>query len=447
MKPTNEHEATLAKALADADALRRQGDLSGARCAVEDLVDSYPDAPAAVYALARIAAAEKKLDDCIALLERAVELAPENLEYLARLAAAFERTRDVDGALDTYAAVLEIEPENVPALMRTGALYAAKHDLDAAARAYQRVVLLRGPAAPALRNKNLPDGLRRQLQLMHDTLSARYRALFDETWQYLTNRYAAADLERIRLAFSMPLAERHRRYAHPAQRPEFLMFPGLAPRGWFEREELPWVPAVESASETVLAEYLALREHDGAFEPYIKGGAGSSAMTPLGTDFSSLADQPSWRSFHLNKAGRIDAHCARCPQTAALMEAMPLAQADDYMPEIFFSVLAPGAHIVPHYGQMNVRLTVHLGLIVPDDCAIRVGDETRTWQPGRVLAFDDSFEHEAFNRADTDRVVLIFEVWHPDLAEAEIDGLQHFFRTRSRWLRQFAAGAPVSKHG
>ena len=90
---------------------------------------------------------------------------------------------------------------------------------------------------------------------------------------------------------------------------------------------------------------------------------------------------------------------------------------------------------------MNFRLTVNLGLIIPDGCGIRVGEETRHWEAGKVLAFDDSFEHEAWNRGDRGRLVLIFEAWHPDIRQAEIDGLQMFFRQRAEWLRRCQPGS------
>ena len=33
--------------------------------------------------------------------------------------------------------------------------------------------------------------------------------------------------------------------------------------------------------------------------------------------------------------------------------------------------------------------------------------------------FDDTIEHEAMNDSDALRVILIFDVWHPDLSAAE----------------------------
>ena len=56
---------------------------------------------------------------------------------------------------------------------------------------------------------------------------------------------------------------------------------------------------------------------------------------------------------------------------------------------------------------------------MPPDCALKVGGEIHEWRTGRVVMFDDTYEHEAWNRSSTTRVVLIFDVWNPHLTEAE----------------------------
>ena len=103
-------------------------------------------------------------------------------------------------------------------------------------------------------------------------------------------------------------------------------------------------------------------------------------------------------------------------------------------PAVFFSELQPNTHIPPHHGATNTRLTVHLPLIVPDGCAFRVGDQTRPWVPGELFIFDDTILHEAWNRSDTRRVVLIFDIWHPMLTALErelvtrtVEGLVEFY--------------------
>ena len=81
--------------------------------------------------------------------------------------------------------------------------------------------------------------------------------------------------------------------------------------------------------------------------------------------------------------------------------------------EVILSVLAPHTHIRPHTASTNLRLTAHLGLLVPpQDCRIRIADEWHTWQVGQMLVFDDSFEHEVVNESDSIRGVLLLRFWH-----------------------------------
>jgi len=104
---------------------------------------------------------------------------------------------------------------------------------------------------------------------------------------------------------------------------------------------------------------------------------------------------------------------------------------------VIFSRLQPQTHIKPHCGPTNLRWTAHLGLVIPinnnnkksmsesdsaeEDCSssspcrIRIGNKWTSWSVGKVLLFDDSFEHEVRNDTNEDRVVLLIRVWHPEL--------------------------------
>jgi aspartyl/asparaginyl beta-hydroxylase (cupin superfamily) len=86
---------------------------------------------------------------------------------------------------------------------------------------------------------------------------------------------------------------------------------------------------------------------------------------------------------------------------------------------VLFSLLRPGAHIPAHTGIINTRLIVHLPLVVPPDCQLRVGNETRTWEEGKAWVFDDTIEHEAWNRSGETRVILLLEIWRPELNATE----------------------------
>jgi len=125
----------------------------------------------------------------------------------------------------------------------------------------------------------------------------------------------------------------------------------------------------------------------------------------------SLYGNRGWETFGLYAFGqRQPEGCARCPQTERLVRQIPgLMMAG-------FSRLAPGARIVPHRGYEGYSgyvLRLHLGLDIPEDCAIRVGTELRGWKEGECLVFDDSVEHEAWNRGPRSRTILLCDFLNP----------------------------------
>lgn len=122
-----------------------------------------------------------------------------------------------------------------------------------------------------------------------------------------------------------------------------------------------------------------------------------------------------WDQVILYEAGRRqDRGCAMFPVTAAVVEQIP--EATTLGPGVVtLSWLEPGTHIVPHCGHTNTQLRVHLGLQVPDRVSIRVGEQLLTWQEGRCIVFDDSYEHEVHHDGDRPRVVLLMDVLYPAL--------------------------------
>lgn len=82
-----------------------------------------------------------------------------------------------------------------------------------------------------------------------------------------------------------------------------------------------------------------------------------------------------------------------------------------------FNLLEPNAVIKPHCGDTNAIVRCHLGLIIPkedDSCAIKVNGEIKNWQQGKVIGFTDAYEHEAWNKTEKQRVILLFDVLKPE---------------------------------
>jgi aspartyl/asparaginyl beta-hydroxylase (cupin superfamily) len=201
-------------------------------------------------------------------------------------------------------------------------------------------------------------------------------------------------------------------------------FPFLPADEYFERSLFPWFAELEARTEAIRSEALALmRDGSDAIRPYVRQAAGTPANR-----WSGLDGNADWSACFLWEYGvRNDAVCARCPETAAALAAVPQSDIPGKAPTAFFSILRPHAHIPAHTGVTNTRAIVHLPLVVPEQCRFRVGGETRAWREGEAFAFDDTIEHEAWNDSDAPRIVLIFDVWNPHLTAAEQAMLRQVF--------------------
>jgi len=207
---------------------------------------------------------------------------------------------------------------------------------------------------------------------------------------------------------------------------EGLHYPFLPADEFFDREHFPWLGELEAATGIILAELEdILADPELGLTPYISLPPGVPASKWSGLDTSL-----DWGAFHLWKEGeRFDEACARAPRTAAVVESLPISRIEGRAPNVFFSILKAGSHIPAHTGVTNVRSVVHLPLIIPDGCEFRVGGETRSWVKGEAFVFDDTIEHEAWNRSDRDRAVLIIDVWNPYLSEHEREMICRLYET------------------
>jgi aspartate beta-hydroxylase len=201
-------------------------------------------------------------------------------------------------------------------------------------------------------------------------------------------------------------------HVHAQQNPHTSYFPGLRACAIYDPQEIAWTALLERAYPEIRPELLAM-----------------IGRSELGPHPQGLADTGSWQVKYLYLQGEVqeDAH-RLCPNTSAVLKScLPRGPCH----QVFCSILGANSHIAPHCGPANIRLTCHLGLVVPPGPTLRVGSEVVTWQEGKCLVFDDSFEHEAWNRTDAERAVLLIQFWHPDLTEAEVWALKELYRLTS----------------
>jgi aspartyl/asparaginyl beta-hydroxylase (cupin superfamily) len=200
------------------------------------------------------------------------------------------------------------------------------------------------------------------------------------------------------------------------QEPTVFFFPGLPQIQFYDTAGLDWVPQVEEAAGAIRREIAALMaKGTEGFRPYIE----AEPNRPRADD-NQLLGKKDWSALFLCENGQpADDVIAQCPASWAAVQAAPLPRIEGSAPTIMFSLLRPRARIAPHTGVQNTRLVCHLPLIVPPGCGFRVGNEIRQWEEGKLLIFDDTIEHEAWNDSGEDRLVLIFDIWRPELSERE----------------------------
>jgi len=207
------------------------------------------------------------------------------------------------------------------------------------------------------------------------------------------------------------------------QAPSMSTYPGLTSRPWHDPATIPAARELERAAAQITAEFRQLDPR--AFAP----------------ENEPIARQGAWDVFILYERGRRhDKRCRLFPTVSAIVEANRTVRSLAGL--VYFSRLAPHSRVAPHRGPTNMRVRAHLGIEVPPDCGIRVGDTSATWQEGRCIVFDDSFPHEVWNDSERERIVLVVDLWHPDLSDDEVrllDGFQRYIERAARGLERYWA--------
>lgn len=340
-------------------------------------------------------------------LEQLLAVRPTDIGAAFGLAIACRALGDGDAKLAALDRVLAGDPRHLLALMMKGDHFDQAGD-GRAAQAFYQAVLTRAPPSNSL-PPQVRDAVRRAA-----TQVEKYKRDF-ETRLMASVVQAGFDPAAPGGRFGHALDLMFGRKQIFPQAPTGFYFPELAQRQFFERSEFPWLTAFEANTGVIRGELEAMMDDAVAFRPYLE----TLDNRPPG-EFDTLRDNADWGAYYLIRGGTVVADAAaRFPATMAALDDVPLCRAPGRTPSVLFSRLAPRTRIPPHHGQVNARLICHLPLIVPPGCGLRVGNATRSWVEGETLIFDDSIEHEAWNNSDRTRVVLLFDVWRPELSDEE----------------------------
>ena len=342
------------------------------------------------------------LREAASMLELAAQRG-RDASTLLKLATVRRSLGDFPGAIGAAEAALELTPRNFLMAMLLGTLRELMGATHAAERAY-RVACAHAPM-----DLSLQPAMHKKLE------SARRRVEAVEVWRKRLLEWQPGDS----LAMTGEEERRARQFrsnildnldSGPVAPPVFL-FPGIKPKRYFEPGNFEGVERLAADTDAVREEFLRLAESKAAdFSPRLGG-----LHFPEGGDRLGK-----WSMIPLIRNGTIvEEFASRCPITMKGAATLDLPKLGLISPSLYFSVLEPNSRIVPHSGVTNTRLIAHFPLIVPEKCGFRVGGQTRRWQPGTPLIFDDMTIHEAWNDSDRIRVVLIADLWRPELSLAE----------------------------
>lgn len=331
----------------------------------------------------------------------------------ALIAEACDQLGDSDTQHRALDAILAADPRDILALVMKGDLFSKAGDDRAAIGWYNSALSqaeVAGSLSPALSTRL------EQASRAATAAAARFEGHLHQTVS------AARPDAPLPPRFEESLAILTGRQPVQLQQPTSFYYPGLPQTAFYDTTLFDWVPALEAAYPQILAEVEAVMADPTGIAPYVQGDPGRPNLG------HALLNDARWSAYHFFEQGQpVPAHVARCPVTAATLDHVPLPRIAQRSPMALFSILGPKTHIPPHTGMLNTRLICHLPLIVPEGCRLRVGNHSRTVEPGKVLIFDDSVQHEAWNDSDAVRVILLFEIWRPELDPAEKAALTTLF--------------------
>ncbi|KAJ8010638.1 hypothetical protein DPEC_G00077160 [Dallia pectoralis] len=419
-KLLNTFEKTIKAEIDAAEKLRKKGKAEEAVRAFESLVQLYPQSPRCRYgkALAEDDLAEKirsndMLLKAVGTYREASELPNATPDLIkAALKKRAERQQFLGrmrGALATLEKLVQIFPDDVTLKNDLGVAHLLIGDNKGAKRVYEEVLAV----AP---NNGFAQ--------VHYGFILKSENKMTESIPFLTEGLKSGDPGTDDGRFYFHLGDALQRlgdvdtayywYEKGHQRGHFASVwqrslynvDGLKAQPWWTAKETGYVDLVKTLErnwKTIRDEGLSVMDKDtGLFRP----------------EDENLTAKGEWTQVTLFQQGKMVAEsCRRSPKTCSFLERYTEATGCK-RGQIKFSVMQPGTHVWPHTGPTNCRLRLHLGLVVPKTgCKIRCTNETRSWEEGKVLIFDDSFDHEVWQDADSYRLIFIVDVWHPELTQ------------------------------
>ena len=408
----------MSKSVEDALRLLSQGRVAEAHSAFAAILQLDPQNAQALNFMAMAALRDGDLKEALALIERA------RLRDGTDALTLYNHGRILDAAdrhveaIAAYRAALRVAPNLHAARLYLGQALERAGQPPQAVIAYARALQDAQTAGRWLNPATTPPAFRAVVEHAVRRVKQERRATLSHFLDPLIERHGRDSMQRVERSLRVYLQEETLPVPASGRRPTFFHFPDIPETPYLDRSLFPWIESLEADTERIRGELLSLL-------PSSQGREAVFGSRALEADHLRGMDQPpTWNGYYFYRHGQRRAeNCERCSQTAAALDRLPLCRIEGHGPEVLFSVFTPGTHLLPHRGVTNIRVVGHLPLIVPESCELVVGGESHRWQSGKVVVFDDTYEHEAWNRSQQIRVVLIFDLWNPHLTEPEREAL------------------------
>lgn len=304
---------------------------------------------------------------------------------------------------------LELAPRDVGALLLKGWLREQAKDARAAVSFYRAAL-----------NQAALSGVPDALSSLHGHAAAFAQQANDNFESYLLSRMGRDLSPTMVEAFEL-LTGKRQLYL---QEPSVFYYPGLPQKRFYDPGDFPWFEPVLALLPQMQAELRSVMESRAdRFSPYVQRTQHRPAPN------NPLLENEAWTAFHFWRDGElVEDNATLCPATTKALSFVPMPDIPGRAPNAHWSRLLPGAHITPHTGMLNTRLICHVPILTAPNCWLRVGSETREWIDGVPLVFDDSINHEAKNEGQQERVVLLFEIWRPEIDIADREAIGNIFQ-------------------
>lgn len=378
---------------------------------------SVPDSAEAASHAAQQAAARGDVDGAIALLKSAVQQHPDHVRLGTDLGVLLMSSGRPAEAKAAFADIVNRSRDAWVAGLLLGRLREEAGDEVGAVQAWYRAVRSAQRAGHWRDERSTPPQLLDLVLHAIDRADRGRRELYFGCYEHLRREFGGDELRRVDRALTGFLRDWDATPPDPRQRPRFFFFPDVPNLPYDDPFLHPWAQRLQDAFPVIRADAVRVLGEDQRFQNFLNLSDRARGEDYVGGD----GPAPSWEAFFFYRRGkRHDANHERCPDTSAVLESLELCRIADQAPEICFSVLKPGTHLMAHYGVTNVRHVMHLPLVVPADCALNLVDAgEHHWHEGRLVTFDDTFKHEAWNRSQQTRMILLMDCWNPHLTPVE----------------------------